>query len=158
MSARSSVLLVSLMLASVPTVVAEDTTGNTDLTQTIAAFYAAIEGGDVEARIGLLADDVILMPNHWSMLQGKEAVSASFRSDPDAVFKLKDRRIVQMDVGDGLAYTANSYYYAYHGKDEPEQWHKTKNVHVWRRDAAGAWKLAVDIWNSDVPLEKSSEE
>ena len=87
------------------------------------------------------------------MMQGKDAVSASFRRSASSIFNIKDRQIVEMDVSDNLAYTVNSYYYTYHGKEEPEQWHKTKNVHIWHKNAAGAWKLAVDIWNSDVPLD-----
>jgi ketosteroid isomerase-like protein len=31
-------------------------------------------------------------------------------------------------------------------------------VHIWRRDPSGDWKLAVDIWNSDVPIGKFPEE
>lgn len=128
------------------------------LKEAIESFYETIEAGDVEARIALLADDVILMPNHWTTMHGKEAVSDSFRRSAGAVFKLRDREVVQMEISGNLAYTVNSYHYTYHSKDEPEQWHKTKNVHVWRRDPSGDWKLAVDIWNSDVPIGQFSAE
>jgi len=128
------------------------------LTEAIESFYRAIEAGDAEARIVLLADDVILMPNHWTTVHGKEAVSDSFRMSAGAVFKLRDREVLQMEISGDLAYTVNSYYYTYHSRDEPEQWHKTKNVHVWRRDPSGDWKLAVDIWNSDVPIGQFSAE
>jgi ketosteroid isomerase-like protein len=146
------------VVATVSMLYAENSTDTVDVTQAISAFYAAIEKGDVEARIELLADNVILMPDHWTMMRGKDMVSETFRRGAAAVFKLKDREIVHMDVSGDVAYTVNSYYYTYHGKEEPEQWHKTKNVHIWRMDASGAWKLAVDIWNSDVPLEQFSKE
>jgi ketosteroid isomerase-like protein len=125
---------------------------------TISRFYESIEAGDPEIRIPLLAEDVILLPNHWTIMDGKETVAESFRRSAEAVFRIKDRKVVQMEIGDDLAYTVNSYYYTYHLKGDPEQWHKTKNVHIWRRDTAGEWKLAVDIWNSDVPIEQFAEE
>jgi ketosteroid isomerase-like protein len=68
------------------------------------------------------------------------------------VFRIRDREIVHADVGGSLAYTVNSYYYTRHAPEDEAQWHKTKNVHVWARDAEGAWKLRVDIWNSGVRL------
>ncbi len=124
----------------------------------IDVFYAAIESGDVEVRVGLLADDVLMMPNHWTMTRGKEAVAAIFRSAAGAVFKLRDREIVRAVVSGDVAYTVNSYFYTYHPEGGSPQWHKTKNVHVWHRDPTGDWRLEVDIWNSDVPIAAFGEE
>jgi len=151
-------LLLAVLAGSAAMSTAQETTAIGDLTAVIATFYAAIEAGDAETRIELLADDVVLMPNHWTMLRGSEEVAEAFRRGASAVFRLKDREIVHMEVSGDLGYTVNSYFYTYHAHDEPEQWHKTKNVHVWRRDGAGRWKLAVDIWNSDVPIEQFANE
>jgi ketosteroid isomerase-like protein len=129
-----------------------------DLQSVLDVFYDAIERDDAETRIELLDEDVILLPNHWTMIEGKEAVSAVFRNGSTQVFRIKDREIVQAEVADGTAYTVNSYYYTYHEKDEDPQWHKTKNVHVWKRNTDGDWKLRIDIWNSDVPIEDFAQE
>jgi len=129
-----------------------------DLLKSIAAFYTAIEANDAEARIQLLSDDVILMPNHWTMVRGKNAVSEMIQTGAAAVFKIRDREVVHIDISGDLAYTVNSYYFTYHARGQPAQWHKTKNVHIWRRDDKGLWKLSVDIWNSDVPLDQFAEE
>ena len=147
-----------LLVAGPQLIIAQDSGETADVMDTISRFYETIEAGDAEARIQLLADDVILMPNHWTIMQGKETVSESFRQSAEAIFRIKDREVLQMEVRDDLAYTVNSYYYTYHLKDHPEQWHKTKNVHIWRRDSSGTWKLAVDIWNSDVPIDQFSQE
>ncbi len=74
------------------------------------------------------------------------------------VFRIRDREIVHADVSDSLAYTVNSYYYPWRAPEDEAQWHKTKNVHVWARDAEGVWKLRVDIWNSDVRLTGFADE
>lgn len=123
-----------------------------ELRAAIDAFYAAVEAGDGEARIAMFSDDAIMMPNHWNMWEGKEAIAEVIRAGEGSVFRLRDREIVDMDASGSLAYTVNSYFYTYHPVGGEPQWHKTKNVHIWKRDAAGDWKLYVDIWNSDVPL------
>lgn len=136
---------------------AEGQQENTDvirLKQAINIFYDAIERGDALARVSLLDDDVILMPNGWAMVHGKENVAKVFTTDTaEAVFRLKDRTVVDMAISDSIAYTVNSYYYTYHEKNKEPQWRKTKNIHIWWKDRLGKWKLRVDIWNSDSPIE-----
>ena len=119
-----------------------------DLVRAIDSFYAAIEADDIEARVALLAEDVVMMPNHWTMSRGKEDVSAVFRAAEGAVFRIRERDVVKAEVSSGLAYTVNSYFYTYHAADDEPQWHKTKNIHIWRRDSEGRWRLEVDIWNT----------
>lgn len=129
-----------------------------ELLEAMDSFYAAIESDDVEARIALLADDIVMMPNHWTIGLGRESVAAGLRAIEGAVFRIRDREVLRVSVSGDLAYTVNSYYYTYHASGDEPQWHKTKNVHVWRRDQAGLWKLEVDIWNSDVPVSAFSGE
>jgi ketosteroid isomerase-like protein len=129
-----------------------------DLKTAINAFYTAVESGEAEAHIAMFSEAAIMMPNHWTMYNGKETIADVIRSGEGSVFKLRDREIVDMDVSGSLAYTVNSYYYTYHAEGADPQWHKTKNVHIWKKDAAGQWKLHVDIWNSDVPMSEFANE
>ena len=128
------------------------------LQEAIGRFYAAIESDDVEARVELLDEDIIMMPNHWTMSRGKETVAEMFRGTEGTVFRLKDREVVDAGVDGDLAYTVNSYYYTWHHEGEEPQWHKTKNVHHWRKQEDGRWLQSLDIWNSDVPMAQFSEE
>ena len=145
-------VLIGLLLLYTISLSSESLGGRENLQDTITAFYTSIAEADVEARIKLLADDVILMPNHWTIMEGKETVAVSYRNSSNAIFEIKEREILRLEISGNMAYTVNSYYYTYHAPGELEQWHKTKNVHIWHRDSSGQWKLAVDIWNSDVPL------
>ncbi len=129
-----------------------------DLQGAIDAFYTAIENGDTGARIALFTDSAVMMPNHWTTYQGKPAIAEMIRSSTGYVFRIRDRKMVEYDVNGDLAYTVNSYSYTWHAEGATPQWHKTKNVHIWKRGADGAWKLHLDIWNSDVPLAAFGEE
>jgi ketosteroid isomerase-like protein len=129
-----------------------------DLRVAVDAFYAAVEAGDGEARIAMFTDDALMMPNHWTAWQGCDAIAEVIRGGGDSVFRIRGRQLLDVSVSGDLAYTVNSYYYSFHAVGAPPQWHKTKNVHIWKRDKAGRWKLHVDIWNSDVPLAKFAAE
>lgn len=124
-----------------------------ELLDAVAAFYAAVEEGDDETRIELFGPDAILMPNHWTLSRGKEAVAEVIRGGAGFVFRIRDRELIDIGVSGALAYTVNRYSYTYHPEGDEPEWHKTKNVHIWKMDGEGRWRLHVDIWNSDVPLE-----
>lgn len=146
-------LLVLCMCATVNGQQTEDPS-LTRLKQTIASFYEAIERGDAMARVEILDDNAILMPNGWHMQRGKENVARVFTADTaEALFRIKDRAVVELTMADSVAYTVNSYYYSYHKKGDPPLWRKTKNVHIWHKRGDGSWRLHVDIWNSDSPVE-----
>ena len=124
------------------------------LEESIAAFYNAIARGDALSRVALLDSNVILMPNGFTMIRGRDKVAEVFTSDTATViFQLKDRTLIDILQNDSIAFTVNSYNYTWHKKGDQPQWRKTKNVHIWRRDKEGRWKLRLDIWNSDVPIE-----
>jgi len=153
-----TIMIVTVASMAVATVVLAEDPPPDALVDAVSEFYESVETGDVEARIALLAEDVLLMPNHWTIMNGRESIAASLRGTASAVFRIRDRRVLRMEVSGDLAFTVNSYLYTYHAVDAAEQWHRTKNVHVWRRDNSGAWRLAVDIWNSDVPMEQFNAE
>ncbi|MFH1194135.1 MAG: DUF4440 domain-containing protein [bacterium] len=118
------------------------------LLKAIDEFYLAIEEGDVEKRINLLADDFIMMPNHNQLNQDKQQLAEWIRADKNGVFKIKDLNRIDFVLEGGIGYCVNEYYYTYHQKGEEPVWHKTKGVHIWEKNSKGEWQLKVDIWNS----------
>lgn len=125
----------------------------TELQDAIEQFYAAIEEGDAGARIALFSDNAIMLPNHWTLIRGKAAIADVIRSGKGSVFSIRNRTMLDIDADGSLAYAISSYEYTYHAPEAEPQWHKTKNIHIWRMVRSGVWKLHADIWNSDVPID-----
>jgi len=117
------------------------------LLQTITDFYDAIENGDHERGIALFWDDATMMPDEWTVIRGKDKIAESIRRGKNTVFRLRDITRLELTISGDLAYTVNEYYYTYHNRGDEPNWKKTKNVHIWRRQPDGSWKLQVDIWN-----------
>ncbi len=117
------------------------------LKEAINKFYLAIEKGDTKTRLALFADDAIMMPPGAGIVKGIKDITEVVM-DTTYVFKIKDKEIVSIDISGSIAYTVNTYFYTYHLKGSEPVWHKTKNVHIWKKDINGNWKLNVDIWNA----------
>ena len=151
---RITISLLIIIIVQISLFAQQSEINKRTLEETISSFYNTIEKGDVSKRIELLDKDVILMPNGFSLIKGKEEVSKLYTADTATVeFKIKDRKIVDMIVTDSIAITVNSYCYTWNTKGENPNWRKTKNVHIWKKDTDGKWKLRLDIWNSDLPIE-----
>lgn len=119
------------------------------LTDRINEFYSAIENDDHQKRISLFDDNAKMLPDEGTIIEGKDAISKIVTGDGIHLFKIKDRKVIEIDISENLAYTVNSYFYAYYKKGDEPVWHKTKNVHIWKKDSGNIWKLHLDIWNSD---------
>jgi ketosteroid isomerase-like protein len=118
----------------------------------VAAFYTAIEEDDHAGRAEMFTDSAFMLPNHWTYTQGKEPITKMITGSEGWVFKLKDVKHLDMGVSGDLGYTINEYFYTWHAEGSEPEWHKTKNIHIWKRQPDGTWKLHADIWNSSEPL------
>lgn len=118
----------------------------------VAAFYAAIESGDKQAHAEMFADSAFMLPNHWEFSRGKEEITRIINAGENWVFQIKDLCHLEMEMSGDIGYTINDYYYTWHREGEEPDWHKTKNIHIWRKQKDGAWKLHADLWNSSEPL------
>jgi uncharacterized protein (TIGR02246 family) len=112
---------------------------------------AAAEGRDVERILSYWTDDAVLIPPGLPAIVGKSALrdyvraslqipgfritwtSRDVRLSPDAMLAyMFSRNAVTMDAPDGVSTTTEG-----------------RAVTIWRRDADGVWRCAVDIWNAE---------
>lgn len=118
-----------------------------DFLATVDSFYTAVNAGDQAAHAALFTDNAWMLSDDWNISRGKD-LKTSIRDRTGWIFRLKDVERLEYGISGDLAYTVNQYYYTYHQEDAQPEWHKTKNVHIWKRQDDGAWRLHVDIWNS----------
>jgi uncharacterized protein (TIGR02246 family) len=115
----------------------------------------AAEAGDLERVLSYWSDDAAVFPPGSPALLGKAAireyVAQSLRTPGFRItWKTNDVRVAKS--GD-LAYGVGTNRVSFDGPDGTPVVLEGKAVTVWRKDAAGAWKCVVDIWN-DAPAPK----
>jgi ketosteroid isomerase-like protein len=126
---------------------------NNDLSKlesAIQSFYEVIENGDDQGRFAVYADSIFMMPDHGNSIHGKAALAKALGlndapSGVNYIFRIKDIIRLELFVSGYLAYSVNDYYYTYHQEGLEPIWKKTKNVHIWRKQDDGQWKMQVDI-------------
>jgi len=119
--------------------------------RTVNEFYEAVNTGNTDKRLSMFTPDAKMLPNFGDLIELNDSAKAKIKSyDDNWVFRIKDLKHVEIEVKDSIAYTVNTYYYTFHPTDSMPQWHRTKNVHIWKKQNDGSWKLHIDIWNSSV--------
>jgi uncharacterized protein (TIGR02246 family) len=96
------------------------------------------------------APDVVIMPPNGEVIRGREAALAFNEEFPP----YEDLQFSHVEVdGDGdLAYVYGVYTMvmaAAEGEDPAED--RGKYLEIWKRQPDGSWKVALDIFNSDLP-------
>ena len=96
------------------------------------------------------AQDAIVNPPNAPALKGHEAIIAMFKSFPPITdFKVE---FLEVNGAGKIAYVYGTYSMVLTvpgGKPEAD---KGKYVEVWKRQADGSWKVAIDTFNSDLSL------
>ncbi len=118
------------------------------LEKAIASFYQAVEDGDGEAAVVLFDNDFIMMPNGGTLKAGKDNIAENWKQGVETGFKLRNIEMVDMDFQGNIAYRINQYEYGWPDESGELQWYPTKNIHIWKKQTDGSWKLYADIWNS----------
>jgi ketosteroid isomerase-like protein len=95
--------------------------------------------------------DAVLMPPNQEVIRGREAIASFFEDYPpftDLVFTP-----VEVDGAGDIAYVYGNYSLMVTppGEEQPIS-DFGKYIEIWKRQRDGSWKLALDIFNSDVPL------
>jgi len=116
----------------------------------ITAFYQTVETDDIEGRLAFFSDDAIMMPDGGGLISGYEGIAAVQRSGEGYQFRIGELERLETVIDGGLAYTANRYVYSWHAIGEEPEWHPTRNVHIWRIQGDGTWKLHLDLWQNGV--------
>lgn len=128
--------------------------GHDDATLTEAhhAYNAAINANDLEGIMAMLTDDVVFLPPNGERVVGKDAVRAWATPYMEAYTIHWGK--TQLELIENEPWAFEQYGYVEHdvAKDGSGTLEDTgKGVIVYHHDADGVWRVARDIWCSDLP-------
>ena len=116
-------------------------------------FGEASRAGDAAALASLYAEDARLLPPNSEMIQGREGVEAYFAGGFQ--MGIKDIVLTTVDLmamGDMACEIGKAELTVQpEGMDAIQD--TGKYVVIWKKATDGAWKLFIDIWNTDLPLQ-----
>jgi len=116
------------------------------------AYEQASMAGDTEALTSLYSDDAIVMAPGMPRAEGIDAVRTAYQqmyaAGAPTTASIEPGTVFVSASGD-VAYEAGSYTFTGTGPDGSEFTDSGKYLAVWKPNATGEWKIAVDIWNAD---------
>jgi ketosteroid isomerase-like protein len=117
-------------------------------------WSAAAAKNDVDATVSYYSDDAVLMPPNAPIATEKPAIRNDWAGmlGPNTAISWKANKVEAAKSGD-LAYAYGTYQLAIKDpKGGPGVNDKGKFAEVWKKQADGKWKCALDIFNSDIPV------
>ena len=121
--------------------------------ETNAQFTAAVSRGDTATVASLYTEEAAVLPPNMPGARGRSAVKELF----DGMFKQMGPPTLKLstdevtELGD-TAYEVGTYTMKAQPPGGAAVSDTGKYVVIWKRQRDGAWKLHVDIWNSDTPM------
>jgi uncharacterized protein (TIGR02246 family) len=119
-----------------------------------AEWSKAAESRDVDKLVSFCADDAVVLPAHAAIATTKDSIRNIFQrllSIPGIALSWKPTKVTVARSGD-LAYSSGTYEMSAPDDSGKSVTDHGKYVAVWKKQADGNWKVAVDIWNTDLPL------
>ena len=123
-----------------------------------AQWSAAAGSKDLEKTISFYSGDAIVLPTNAPAATTKDAIRNTWRdllASPGLAISWKTTK-VEVSKSSDIAYTTGTYELAMNDASGKPINDRGKYVEVWKKQAEGKWKVAVDIWNSDLPLSASA--
>ena len=128
----------------------------TALMETSREWARAAAGGDLERILSFWSDDAIVMPPGQPAVVGKAAIREFVRQTtaiPGFSITWEPEQADVANAGDvGYLVERNRVTFSEGAGTAAVQFGKA--LTVWRKDATGAWKCVIDIWNEN-PTERA---
>jgi uncharacterized protein (TIGR02246 family) len=123
------------------------------LRSTDAALTSAVAAKDLERILEFYAADTSILPVAEPIVTGREAIREEwahilaipgFRNTSTATE-------IEASLAGDLGYTRGTYVTTFGLADGSTATERGKWVSVWKKQADGAWKVAIEIYNTDEP-------
>ncbi len=158
----ASTLLIFTACAPAPAPVPEpvDTTAEDEaaIRALRAAFTEAQGSGDVDTIVSSYASDAILMRAGAPTVSGLEPISALLAENFEQSAMTVEDPIDQLVVLGDWAFDRTSFSGTQTNRESGETVDlEGKAIHIYRRQADGSWKIAIDMYNFDQPMESNPD-
>jgi ketosteroid isomerase-like protein len=143
-----------LALASAGCAKKVDVTAAKTALQTADADWSASVATGADAFAGFVASDGVIMPPNEPAVSGAAAAKdwASKMTSMPGFGVTWAANVVEVAASGDVGYTSGAYDLHANAPDGSTFSDHGKYLTVWKKDAAGAWKVAYDMFNSDVPV------
>jgi len=124
-----------------------------------AQWSNAAGAKDVDKTVSYYADDAIVSPPNAPVASTKAAIRAIWNgllTSPGFSGGWKATRVEVARSGD-IGYVSGTVEVTVNDAKGKPVTDRGKFVEVWKKQADGTWKCAVDIWNSDLPATATPE-
>lgn len=117
------------------------------------AYNDAASAKDAAGVVALYDQDAVMLPPNLDIVNGLEGVKGyrfGFITTPgvELRFELLD---AEVSASADMGWTLSLANITINRPDGTVGTELIRDFHVWRKQADGSWKLAVDIWNSGMP-------
>ncbi len=117
-----------------------------------AVQIEAFETKDIQGMAINYAEDAVICPQGGPMVTGKENIEAFFK-EMSSMMKEMSFASTKFDASGDIAYEVGTYTGVWDMPGMGSVEDKGKYVSVWKRQADGAWKIVIDIFNTDLSME-----
>ena len=108
--------------------------------------------GDATAAASNYEENGVILPSNMPMVKGRAAIEKTMRGWMQSGMKMKEftSTTISVEGAGDFAIQLGRYFQTYEmsGKVIADT---GKFVTVWRKQVDGSWKMAYDIWNTDIP-------
>ena len=120
-----------------------------------AQWLKSVAAKDVDATVGYYSDDASLLPPNAPIASDKASIRANWAAllMPGNSLTWQADKVDVARSGD-LAYAMGVYQFTSKDAKGKTATDSGKFVEVWKKQADNTWKVAADIFNSDLPVQK----
>ncbi|HEY4449999.1 MAG TPA: SgcJ/EcaC family oxidoreductase [Solirubrobacteraceae bacterium] len=111
--------------------------------QLSADFAAAMRAGDLDAAVALWHPDAAIVRADGELVSGRDSVAAALKALIDNRVELTIDLAAVYDAGETAVGTGTLTISAGNGDGDGFE-HSSRSLVVYRRDATGAWRIALD--------------
>jgi uncharacterized protein (TIGR02246 family) len=112
-----------------------------------AKFSEAVREGNVAGVVAVYTDDATMVPPDGDIVKGKQAIEGMYKK----FFQMGVKEIVMSTIevgGSGdTAYELGKSKVRIQPEGQAAMMDSTRYLVIWKRQAAGAWKVHVDFWS-----------